>query len=270
MQTPGQTSRDVEIRILSPESKRVGVFATRDLDKGTRILTEKPLLVRHNNEDLEKQISALPPDVRRWYDTLEHISVPGKSAELSRFEHNSWPCPDLGADVLFYLTARINHSCVPNAIQFFNPVLEMNTVQLAWAVKENDEITICYIEPSMAHWARSSALMRRWGFRCHCVICQNPDSHDWERERIGVLRRCLLLGRPIGGEEQSNRMHMAMELMNLLDKEGLSDYLPLAYRTMKEQSLALGDMMKMREWEGLEQEVEEMLHGRDDDVKLNQ
>ena len=62
---------------------------------------------------------------------------------------------------------------------------------------------------------------------------------------------------------------MAMELMDLLDKEGLTDYLPLAYRTMKEQSLALGDMMKMREWEQLEQDIEEVLHGRDDDVNLH-
>ena len=264
-----QTFRGVEVRRLPPPGKGVGVFATRDLVKGTRILLEKPLLIRGGgNEDLENQLNALSPDIRARYNTLHHIPTPGKSKELSIFEHNSWPCPDLGTDVLFDQTAQINHSCVPNAIQFFNPVLGMDTVQVLWAVKKNDEITICYIEPSMGYEARQSALMRRWGFRCNCDICQAPGSHEWERERIGVLRRCLLLGRKPEGEEQLDRLAMAMEMMDLLDKEGLMDYLPLAYRTMKEHFGALGDVVKMREWEGIEQHVDEVLRKPDDDVDL--
>jgi hypothetical protein len=48
------------------------------------------------------------------------------------------------------------------------------------------------------------------------------------------------------------------------------DYLPLAYRTAKEHWAALGNGSKARQWEALEQDVDEVLRGRDDDVDLGQ
>jgi SET domain-containing protein len=203
------------IEVRRTLDKGLGVFATTDMAKGTRIIVEMPLLVRGDTlEDLGSQFNPMSPEMRHRFNTLQYIPTPGNSRELSRFDSNSCGCPDFppfSADVLFDQTARINHSCIPNAIQFGNPVLQMNTVQLVWAVKKDDEITICYIKPSMAYEARQSVLWRRWGFRCTCEICQIPGSHDWERERIGVLRRCLLLGQSPKGEEHLEPMAMAME-----------------------------------------------------------
>jgi hypothetical protein len=58
--------------------------------------------------------------------------------------------------------------------------------------------------------------------------------------------------------------------MELWNQESLMDYLPLAYRTAKEHWAALGNGSKARQWEALEQDVDEVLRGRDDDVDLGQ
>lgn len=251
------------VEVRESPGKGLGVFAKRDIVKGTRIVSERPLLTR---KDLQSQINALSPNIKNSFYTLRYVAIEGKSIELSIFDNNSWPCPDLGCDALFPCTARINHSCTPNAIQRYNSVLKKNTVQLLWAVEKDAEIKICYIEPSMAYNARQDSLKRRWGFSCTCVICKAPCFHDEERERIGVLRRCLLLRRSPEGEGHLDPMAMAMELMDLLNREGLMDYWPLAYRIVKQHWGTEGNAEKYREWEAMEQGVEEIMRGRDDDI----
>jgi len=58
--------------------------------------------------------------------------------------------------------------------------------------------------------------------------------------------------------------------MQLLNQESLLDYLPLAYRAAKEHWAALGNDLKTRQWEALEQDIDGVLRGQDNDIDLGQ
>jgi len=108
--------------------KGLGLFATRAMQRGTRILIEPPLF--RKGRDFKESLLALSPTQRAIFDQLYSNQQKGGSKYISIYELNSWPCPDLGEPVVFALTARINHSCLPNAVQFYNHILGKNTVQL--------------------------------------------------------------------------------------------------------------------------------------------
>ena len=95
------------------------------------------------------------------------------------------------ARAIFLDTARINHSCVPNAENTFRDrITDTNVVIANQDIKEGDEITISYINRLLPLATRREILMEQWGFRCQCPACSVMTSRVHERKLLR-LRQIL-------------------------------------------------------------------------------
>ncbi len=69
-------------------------------------------------------------------------------------------------------TAMINHSCKPNAHAFFEG--QKLWVRALRKIAAGEEITICYLDPTLDVIARRSILKREYFFACRCKFWNQP------------------------------------------------------------------------------------------------
>ncbi|KAF2628500.1 SET domain-containing protein [Macroventuria anomochaeta] len=193
-----------EIRALP--GKGYGCIAIQNISRGTRILTDAPLLIvpmaDYMKTDIELAFSSLASAQKALYFSLHsghgqpasawpsqiHPSVParerqrieeqhaartGKEATLiSIFQTN---CMEMGAGAaVFPYAVRFNHSCNPNACFSWNAAIGKETIHTMRDIKEGEEVTISYVD--MEHDKRLRAWeLRHYGFVCDCPACGDED-----------------------------------------------------------------------------------------------
>ncbi|KAI1777355.1 hypothetical protein F4818DRAFT_345847 [Hypoxylon cercidicola] len=150
-------------------SKGLGVFATRRLSKGLRLLEESPLLSYECSEDaiedIEHDFGSLPlPDQARLvrlfagiFDTVPVIKMlqqdeaglataPQRLKKIVRY--NSVEGQGTGC-VLLFNCSFLNHSCVPNAWLYWNDALNAVTLHAIRDISKEEEVTISYFQESV-------------------------------------------------------------------------------------------------------------------------
>ncbi|KAI1779644.1 SET domain-containing protein [Hypoxylon cercidicola] len=76
---------------------------------------------------------------------------------------------------LFSLYGRINHSCVPNTHNSYNPTLKRLTIHAIHDIKAGDQICVDYIgDVCRTRQQRAFSLYNTWGITCNCVACTDP------------------------------------------------------------------------------------------------
>lgn len=175
-----------------------GLVARSDIPEGTRILSEKPLLMIPNNmsnEQLEARLAqdlkALDKNQQRQYFSL-HNSYNGKHVFGGIFKTNSMACgSDLSAVAIFPTISFINHSCLPNSYYNWNDSMGMQTIHVTRDLSAAEEISICYTDSGSTS-IRQAYLKKHFGFDCSCEICSLSASHrnasDARREEISRLQ----------------------------------------------------------------------------------
>ncbi|KAK4163361.1 hypothetical protein QBC43DRAFT_355110 [Cladorrhinum sp. PSN259] len=85
------------------------------------------------------------------------------------------------------LTATINHSCDPNAFVFFEGT-ELRVRSLK-KIAPGEEITICYIDPTIDVSTRQEILLREHFFNCRCTRCKSEQMEEqgWIKKAGGKL-----------------------------------------------------------------------------------
>ncbi|KAL5450312.1 hypothetical protein PMIN07_001309 [Paraphaeosphaeria minitans] len=207
-----------EIRAVS--GKGYGSFALKDLKRGTRILSDSPLLTIANGDylvaDIEEAFAKLSVDEQKLYWSLAsshgqdpkkwpsriHESVKGRELQriqeqhkarvgkepslLSIFQNN---CMEMGKGAgIFPNAARFNHSCTPNASFNWNANMQRETVHIIHDVKAGEQITLSYCDMTHEKTLRAWEL-KHYGFSCDCPACvrEEADADGFARE--GVDRR---------------------------------------------------------------------------------
>jgi hypothetical protein len=186
--------------------KGYGCFALKSIPRGTRILTDSPLLIvpmaDYMKADIEAAFDALTPARKEAYFTLhsghgqnpadwpsqihpsvgardrqrieeQHAARTGPSATLiSIFQTN---CMEMGAGAAVFLhTSRFNHSCVPNACFAWNAGIGKETIHTMRDVAAGEEITISYVDGEHDKRLRAWEL-RHYGFVCGCEACGDEE-----------------------------------------------------------------------------------------------
>ncbi|KAK0779642.1 hypothetical protein LTR02_014355 [Friedmanniomyces endolithicus] len=214
-----------EIRSLPGNGR--GLVARFDISQGSRILVETPLLVAHNmpSESLEPTLAAklklLSRGKQRQFLSL-HNNFPGRYPFSGTVKTNPLPCgPESDIGGVYATASLINHSCLPNAHNNWNPDDGRETIHAIQSISSGEEITICYSKggPSTD---RRSGLKQAFGFDCDCSTCSLPpvelQASDARRLRIQQLDNAV--GDPV------RMMHNPIasiadckSLLNLLEME---------------------------------------------------
>lgn len=220
--------------IRSTPDKGLGVFATEEIPKGSRIIAEPALLKIEPNEDIRYSWEAykrLAPAQQARYDTLHyHIAAHTleEMAQSKTLAGEPFAVRDSYGELLphvrvigifscnafdisqrmgiFPISSRINHSCVPNAAWAYNGTLDCLTIHVIRDVKPGEEICHSYIRDYYRHSREQrDAELSRYGFRCHCPACRSDEEGDLRERRRARIKEAHQHVLYHGAGEQSKR-----------------------------------------------------------------
>lgn len=149
--------------------KGKGLVAVRDIIKGTRIISEEPIITVPSNEDdihklcgaITQQVDALTNDQRQNFLSMHNL-YPYKNASeqyLGIFKTNGLPIEADDIDGAIFLEAcRINHACDNNTQKAWNENIKRYTVHALKDISKGEEITIYYLGLDKDRQARREAL----------------------------------------------------------------------------------------------------------------
>ncbi|PSS08528.1 hypothetical protein M430DRAFT_31252 [Amorphotheca resinae ATCC 22711] len=176
------------IEIRESEGKGKGVFALTDIEPGTILLSEAPLVTLIDTgtraDPLDAAVNALSPEARASYLSLHsYSSRPHESRNRSILYSNGYSIMNDLATGVFETASRINHSCVPNSLYKWFPQGDSGRMVFwnRFKLLEGEEVCVDY-----GH--KRSYLKRFYGFDCDCGGCtdgggSNTSSSSSENEK---------------------------------------------------------------------------------------
>jgi hypothetical protein len=252
------------------------MFTTTFLPRGTKIITERPLLSVPIPEmvpgqgfrladmipSLEDSFSTLSPENQALFLSLHDFRYPseiatGQSHLLTIFRSNAYNTGDdhIG---LFPKVARINHSCRPNCGNHWSEKRGERVIYAARDIEEGEELTVSYI-PLLKKTAERQARLGQYGFRCDCAACRHPTTEgDKRRAKIGRAIESLEQRLSYTSKKNAtNDKHIAraMSLIEMLEQEGLTDYMAEAFNFAAVFNKRRGNVDEALEWATKELEI---------------
>ena len=162
------------IEIRDTEAKGLGVFALRDIEPGTILLSEAPLVTLIDTgsraDPLDIAVNALSPPRKASFLSLHHFSR-NKNESVSRsiVYSNGYSIKDDLATGVFETASRINHSCVPNSHYLWKKSIGRMVFWNRFKLLGGEEVTVDY-----GH--KKKYLEKIYGFECQCGGCTGSGS----------------------------------------------------------------------------------------------
>ncbi|KAK7531932.1 uncharacterized protein J3D65DRAFT_529095, partial [Phyllosticta citribraziliensis] len=181
------------------------VFATRDICRGTFIMTESPILVMEKgmdasdvmqvfqqytkltSQEMERFLSLYASDhsIQKALDSLKAKFEAGQVDErtmsystlISRVAGVAWTnsyAVDEGnvASAVFVEQSRLNHSCLHNAGYDYKLERGVQALEAVRDIVAGEEITTCYCAVDGQKQASRGAILKaEYGFDCLCPLC---------------------------------------------------------------------------------------------------
>ncbi|KAF2497810.1 SET domain-containing protein [Lophium mytilinum] len=143
---------------------------------------------------------------------------------------------------LFLNTARLNHSCIPNARISYCESRGMMTAYALSDIKAGEELTISYLEDErtadlqnttifMKRDERQAQLKQKWEFECTCHVCKNAEvSAAWD-DRVTAMKPIRAFFSKIDApwapfwkfarlKELGRAVEEGMKLLRMVEKQG--------------------------------------------------
>ncbi|KAJ7763144.1 hypothetical protein DFH07DRAFT_738990 [Mycena maculata] len=201
--------------IRATKNMGLGMFATRALEPGDLVLSERPVLVypngfRSSNPGLSTSMEefeaafVVAMDEMRAEDRIAYrklakgVDVP-HAGDLVRIAtancfrlplslpggpNKRWTIGDYRA--VYLDISRINHSCSPNTVADFDfPSFSM-VVRAAREIKPEEEISTTYVGTLDRSKAQRRQLLAFCMDACGCSVCTNPVSDASESRRMAI------------------------------------------------------------------------------------
>ncbi|KAF7955658.1 hypothetical protein EAE96_004584 [Botrytis aclada] len=190
----------------SVPGKGLGLIATMDIPRGTRILSESALMLEPKvpGEDLRpclsRQWATLTHEQRQDYVSFGHVHPCTNEIErlCAIFNTNCLPLegtymlesdnPDRSQKKnkrggLFSDACRINHACDRNAGAHWIESSQKIAVTALKDICKDEEITINYVGLNKPRKTRRGHLQRHFGFDCSCGLCSLPEKENKSSDR---------------------------------------------------------------------------------------
>ncbi|KAI1344374.1 SET domain-containing protein [Xylariaceae sp. FL0016] len=234
--------------------KGFGIFASRRIPRGSRILAERALIsINDTKNNILAAVAELRPadqktllglslnETRRsspmnllsaaWQCFPSHMrEIPRSRDILNIFYNNNFALTDgPGTRAVFPSVARINHSCVPNSQGNFNANLGSFTVHATRDIALGEEVTISYLRHELGlRAARQGSLHEGYGFHCACELCSGSvqrrrDSNDRRRD-TGARLKTFAEARHPSGDNKTLRLQLELTrlVIDVHEQEGLA------------------------------------------------
>ncbi|KAG6165405.1 hypothetical protein E4U51_004381 [Claviceps purpurea] len=234
-----------------------GVVAARKIPKGTRIMSEEPLMRLPKNENntmsplaIRYQLEALSEEQQDAFMSLHNAHsfqhLPEQYVRI--FQTNCLPMDDVDEIAIFLEAARINHDCDYNAGSSWNDNIKRHVVHVLRDIQPGEEITISYHTPVRTRDARLEALKKSFNFTCVCRLCSLPDeqsqARDRKLEKLSRLRELLKAKESMPPHEALGYLHAQSRLWIELGREDHG--FATAHSDAMTLSITYGDLARAR------------------------
>ncbi|KAK1976401.1 TPR domain-containing protein [Colletotrichum cereale] len=229
--------------IRQAAGKGLGVFASKPILRGQRILTDQALLTISSSDSgsilqqahllstagrkslLSLSVNPSKSSVLSWLESIwRSKSAPRSTISnhtvLNIFRNNNF---NIGNQIqaLFPQVARLNHSCVPNSQGNFNQALNAFTIHATRDIGKEEEITISYLDEHLGlRDSRQSALQDGYGFVCGCSACNPATSEAGEARRMEIKDRLERFAEA-ASEDPNDEFEMMLALLDAYDVEAI-------------------------------------------------
>ena len=189
-----------------------GAFATRDIQRGDLILSEKPIFSVPNNAPRPLKYTSIEAAVRKLSPT--HLD---KYLSLHNSHDNCScslrPLPGIFGTNAFGVSSnsggiclrasRFNHSCSPNAKFTFNSSTGDLRIYALGTIPCGEEIFVGYVSDVLLgrrpygsiRQSRRATLRTQYHFTCQCSVCSLPEAEskmsDARRQRLHAIEESL-------------------------------------------------------------------------------
>lgn len=238
--------------------KGKGLVATRAIPKGTRILSEKPIITvpEHTTMSSEqlatlisKQVDALSKNHQQEFLALHNIHTFNDVGQkyLGIIRTNGLPAND-GEAGIFLQACRINHACDNNAQKNWNENIKRHTVHALRDIEKGEEITIYYMGADWDRETRIRKLQEQFKFICSCGLCSLPpvQSQESDKRLDQIFRLDKLIGQGgLMGIFPLQKLHYVDQQVRLYNEQDPNDVgLPRAYFDAAQIAIAHGDLAR--------------------------
>lgn len=242
--------------VRSSYGRGLGVFALHDLEAGSVVMRETPIL-KIKPPDFIKGSGYPMAAVSRLLRTDFVLLSPAEQEEVMSltfhakageretsdqlgliFRTNAYKT---GEDIgLFPKIARINHSCRPNTSYYWNAKLNKRIVYANRNIKKGEEIFDSYISLLLTHEERQKHLAP-YGFTCSCEVCatEKETLRKSDKNRVDIRKTFEYFQSQLALTAPENKTAMriarknakaSLQLAELVEREGLADYYATAYK----------------------------------------
>ncbi|GAA5957351.1 hypothetical protein JCM8115_006965 [Rhodotorula mucilaginosa] len=226
-------------KVESFGGKGSGAVASRPIERGERLIAERPLCIWPNNlseEEARRLFEAMSPTEQKVFMDLARTEGTGAVGNLddirAKRATNGFSIPLLDAQgaskgvagMVFPKIARINHSCAPNCAQAMNYSTLRMEVYSVTDIPQSSELSIEYLPGLITSSAaeRRQQLRTHFGFdACLCPVCSaSPDDvarSDARRREIKAISQSFRYG---GGGDRKAKLAGLQRIQDLLTEEG--------------------------------------------------
>ncbi|TGO51583.1 hypothetical protein BCON_0158g00090 [Botryotinia convoluta] len=262
--------------------KGLGLIATVDIPRGTRILSESALMLGPEclGDDLRpcilKQWSTLSHQQRQDYVSFGPAHPYTNDLERLCAIFNTNCLPLKGTSILeketsntggsqtrdrrggfFPDACRINHACDRNAGAHWIESSQQIAVTALKDICKDEEITIHYLGLNKPRRDRRASLQRDFGFDCSCGLCSLPvqESKISDRKLSEIPKLTLFIFGRIAASRRARPLRELREFDQLVrlhneQETGIADmgriYVTIAERVLKHSDLARGKFFAER------------------------
>ena len=217
-----------------------GAFASRDIQRGDLILSEKPIFTIPNNTPQPRRQTYIEAAVRKLSPTHldNYLSLQNSHNKCScSLRHlpgiyctNAFGLSDSGGICL--TASRFNHSCSPNARFTFNSNTGELRIYALGTIPHGEEIFVGYIDEDLLgkplygspRQLRQTTLRNHLHFTCECSACSLSEAEaktsDARRNRVYEITQSFKKLGLMGLTQGVQILNDIVEAIHLLQEEG--------------------------------------------------
>ncbi|KAF8257875.1 hypothetical protein EI94DRAFT_1691960 [Lactarius quietus] len=255
------------IRTSTAVQEGKGAFASRNVQRGDLILSERPIFsiptdapVPIKYPSIEAAVRKLSPVHLDEYLSLHNVYIGPlfPNSLVGIYGTNSFGLDDDSDDSGMFLKAsRFNHSCNPNARFSFHSSTGDLRIYALGTIPRGEEIFIPYISGKSLYGntrrSRQDILHAQFHFTCACSVCSLPEAEskksDARRVKLNALRE--IINQSYALSQGIQRLNIIVEAARLLKEEG---YLADADEFTKDAGVICAfhsDWVSTQYWTGL-------------------